>query len=171
VTDPIPPHTARADDLLEPMLELALTRWRGLPPITITMLEATVGPPESSEDAQLGWYPARLTTHPSRRPSGGLRCYSREGEVVLIETLLEPDASVLSELGPPSGAKAHEILVDDAYVHEWVYADRGLVLSVAEPFTAPTDRRVVRCRGVRPLATADDYGPEFHMAFEDRTSF
>lgn len=93
------------------------------------------------------------------------------GDVVLIETLLEPDASVLAELGPPSAAKAHEILVNDAYVHEWVYADRGLVLSVAEPFAAPTDRRVVRCRGVRPLKTADDYGPEFHMAFEDDASF
>lgn len=100
VTGATPPHTPRADELLEPMLELALTRWRSLPPITITMLETALGPPASAEEAHLGWYPARLTTHPLPRPSGGLRCYSREGEEVLIETLLEPDVSVLADLGP-----------------------------------------------------------------------
>jgi len=157
--------------VLEPLLALDLAAWHGLPDVAVAEFDAALGPPENAEDAHLGWYPARRLTYRLARPSGGLQCYSRDDRAVLVETLVAPPPAVLAQLGPPSGVKPHEILVEDAYVHEWVYAPRGLVLSVAEPFGAPEDRRVVRCRGVRPLAGADDFGPEFYMAFEDRTSW
>jgi hypothetical protein len=160
-----------AASALEPMLALDLVAWHGLPPLPAAAVDAAFGPPESSEDAHLGWYPARRSTYLLDRPCGGLHCYSREDHVVLVETIVAPSSSLIAALGPPSVAKRHEILVDGAYVHEWVYGERGLVLSVAEPFAAPDERRVVRCRGLRPLASDDDLGPEFYLAFEDRTSW
>jgi hypothetical protein len=158
-------------EALEPLLALDPAAWRGLPPLTVADLDRCLGPFAAAEEAQLGWYPADRRTYRLDRPSGGLDCFSRDGQVVLVETLEPPPSSVLEVLGPPSGVKPHEILVEGAYVPEWVYADRGLVLSVAEPFAAPDDRRVVRCRGVRVLASADEFGPEYHLAFEDRTSY
>jgi hypothetical protein len=165
------PPGVQAAAALEPMLALDLAAWRGLPDLGVGDVDAALGPPETSEDAHLGWYPARRRTYRLDRPSGGLHCYSRDDRVVLVETLKAPPARVLEQLGPPSAAKPHEILVDGAYVPEWVYAARGLVLSVAEPFDAPAQRRVVRCRGVRPLASADDFGPEFYLAFQNQTSW
>jgi hypothetical protein len=160
-----------AAEALAPLLALDPAAWRGLPPLTLAALEAAVGPPEHSEDAHLGWYPARRSTYRLECPSGGLDAYSRADAVVLLETLAAPPASVLGALGPPSAAKPHEILVEGAYVYEWVYAERGLVLSVAEPFAAPAERSVLRCRGVRPLADANEFGPEFYLPFESRTVF
>jgi hypothetical protein len=156
---------------LAPLLALDLAAWHGLDSLAVADLDAALGPPAESEDAYLGWYPAQRLTYRLDRPSGGLHCYARDGRAVLVETLVPPPPAVLGELGPPTATKPHEILVEDAYVPEWVYAPRGLVLSVAEPFGAPEDRRVVRCRGVRPLADADDFGPEFYLAFENRTSY
>lgn len=153
------------------MLALDLGAWRGLPELSPESLDAVFGSPSQAEPSYLGRYPAHRSTYQLDRPSGGLHAYSRDERVVLVETLLPPPASALSALGPPTEAKPHEILVDGAYVYEWVYAPRGLVLSVAEPFDAPENRRIVRSRGVRPLASADEFGPEFYLAFEDQTSW
>ena len=158
-------------EALEPLLALDVAAWRGLPLLAVADLDRLFGRPSASEETGLGWYPAERRTYRLDRPSGGLDCYSRDGQVVLVETLVPPPSSVLGALGEPSGVKPHEILVEGAYVPEWVYAERGLVLSVAEPFSDPSDRRVVRCRGVRVLASADEFGPEYHLAFEDRTSY
>jgi hypothetical protein len=164
-------ENADAAAALEPMLALDLPAWHGLPSLSVAAVDAALGSAESSEDTYLGSYAAQRRTYRLDRPSGGLHAYSRDGQVVLVETLSAPPPAVLAELGLPSGTKPHEILVDGAYVHEWVYAPRGLVLSVAEPFATPEDRRVVRARGLRPLESADEFGPEFHLAFEDQTSW
>lgn len=158
-------------EALEPLLALDPVAWRGLPALAVAEADLALGPPAEVEETGLGRYPAQRRSYRLDRPSGGLDCFARDGQVVLVETLVPPPAAVLAALGEPSGVKPHEILVEGAYVPEWVYAERGLVLSVAEPFAAPADRRVVRCRGVRVLASADDFGPEYHVAFEDRTSY
>jgi hypothetical protein len=154
---------------LEPLLALDLEAWTGLPRLPLTALDAALGPPEHAEDAYLGWYPARRLTYELERPSGGLHVYVRDGHAVLVETIVPPPTTLLEQLGPPSAVKAHEILVDGAYVREFVYPERGLVLSVAEPFDAPDDKRIVRGRGLRPLSDAEEFGPEFYMRFEERT--
>jgi hypothetical protein len=176
VTDPHDPPTPAAlpEDAaaaLEPMLALDLPAWRGLPPLPLAAVDAALGLPQAREETHLGWYPAQRSTYIVDRPSGGLHAYSRDGTVVLVEAISAPSPSALATLGPPPAAKPHEILVDGAYVHEWIYAPQGLVLSVAEPFDAPADKRVVRVRGVRPLASGDDFGPDFYLAFEDRMSW
>jgi hypothetical protein len=161
--------SASAATVLEPLLALDLMAWHGLPQLPVAALDAAFGAPERAEDARLGWYPARRRTYRLDRPSGGLDCYTREDHAVLIETLVAPPASALEQLSEPSAVKPHEILIDGAYVHEYVYAPRGLVLSVAEPMFSADASRIVRCRGVRPLPHPDDFGPEFYVPFEDQT--
>lgn len=72
-------------------------------------------------------------------------------------------------LDGPTAVLPHEILVQGTYVHEYLYCQRGLVLSIAEPFQKDQPMKMVRCRGIRLLSSPDEFGPEFYQAFEDKT--
>jgi hypothetical protein len=166
------PAAARA--ALDPLLALDLVRWQGLPRLTEAAVVGALGEPSERATAQLGWYPAERAAFTLDLPSGGLDVYLRDGHAVLVETRAAPGAEAPEALGPPTATLSHEILEPGAYVHELVYAQRGLVLSVAEPLespASPASRRIVRCRGTRPLRDAADFGPEFRMAFEDRAAY
>lgn len=130
-----------------------------------------MGEPERSEEATLGWYPAQCLTSPMDCPSGGLRAYVRDGEVILVEALVPPPVSLLERLSEPDAVLPHEILSPGAYVHEYLYGGRGLILSVAEPFDREQPRRILRCRGIRPVGSPSDLGPELYLPFEDQISW
>lgn len=153
---------------LQPFVDHDLLRWRGLPDLTAKMLTEAIGEPARIEDASLGAYAAERRTYPLASASGGLAAYVRRNTVVLIEALNPPPAAVLEELGEPSIILPHEILVSGTYVHEYLYSDRGLLLSVAEPFEKQQPSRIVRCRGIRPLTHANELGPELYVAFENQ---
>ncbi|MBE9475215.1 MAG: hypothetical protein IMY85_10025 [Chloroflexi bacterium] len=155
--------------VLHPLLELDIPSWNGLAKITVETLYATLGRPKKVEDVELGWYPALQLTYIMDTPSGGLAVYIRNNEVVLIETLIPPPLSAMVGLGPPSAIKPHEILVENAYVHEYLYCERGLVLSIAESFEEGQPHQIVRCRGIRPIDSPEQFGPELYRAFEDKT--
>jgi hypothetical protein len=87
--------------------------------------------------------------------------------VALVEVEGGPPAAVLETLGTPSAVMAHEIVRPGAYVHEYVYGPRGLVLSVAQPFEAGAEWVVVRTRGIAPMASDQRLGPELHRSVED----
>ncbi|HWS90142.1 MAG TPA: hypothetical protein VN282_24445 [Pyrinomonadaceae bacterium] len=153
---------------LRPFLDGDLRAWAGLPGLSLATLSAVLGQPSRREETKLGWYDATRYTFEAEAPSGGLAAYIRGGAVVMIEALKPPPASAAEGLGEPCAVKPHEILVEGAYVHEYLYCERGLVLSVAEPFDKAEPSRLVRCRGLRPLAGPEEFGPEFYMAFEER---
>ena len=149
-------------DALQPFLDGDLARWRGLPEIRADALAEAFGEPSSVETVDLGDSVAEKRTYPR------FAAYVRDREVVLVE-LLEPPAIALEELGPPAAILPHEILVPGSYVHEYLYGDRGLLVSVAEPFDRDQPPRIVRCRGIRPVRGANDLGPDLYLAFEDQT--
>jgi hypothetical protein len=161
----------RIREALQPFLALDLLAWQGLPVLPAALLHAALGEPERSEEAALGWYPAQCLTYPRESPSGGLNAYVREGEVVLVEALAPPAVSVLEALGKPDAVLPHEILSPGAYVYEFLYGERGLILSVAEPLAKEQPRQILRCRGIRPLAAPFTLGPELYLPFEDQTSW
>jgi hypothetical protein len=72
-------------------------------------------------------------------------------------------------LGQPTAILPHEILSPGAYVHEYLYCKRGLVLSIAEPFQKEQPLKIVRARGVRPLDSPGEFGPELYQPFQDQT--
>jgi len=152
-----------------PLLDLDIMSWKGLPRITGETLEAAFGAPAETEDTELGWYPAQRLRYVMNTASGGFNAYIRNNEVVLIETATAPSAAVLHDLGAPAAVMPNEVLADKAYVHEYLYCARGLVLSVAEPFNKEQPARIVRCRGIHPIDGPEQFGPELFMAFEDKT--
>jgi len=99
-----------------------------------------------------------------------LIAYLRDDEVILVETLTPPPLSAMSRLGEPSAIKPHEILREGSYVHEYLYCERGLVLSIAEPFEKGQAWQIVRCRGIQPIDDPRQFGPEFYLPFEDRSA-
>lgn len=155
--------------ILLPFLEWNLSAWKGLPKILVETLNATLGAPQSEEDTELGWYPAKRLTYAVDAPCTGLAAYVRNNEVVLIEALVPPPLSAMAALGEPSAIKPHEILVENAYVHEYLFCERGLVLSVAEPLEGNLPLQIVRCRGIQPISSPEQFGPELYQSFEDRT--
>lgn len=164
-------------DALEPMLHADPLRWRGLPHVTFTDLDALLGVPEESREAILGYYPAvRRRYSAERTPANngpadggyGLVAWARAGEIVMVESLSQPSLSVLERLPEPSAVLAQEVLVPDAYAHEYLYCATGLVLTVAKPLRGKGASRIVRCRGVKPLASPAEFGPEYYRRFEDR---
>lgn len=152
-----------------PLIDLDIISWKGLPVITGETLRSVFGKPARTENAELGWYPAQRLRYAMNTASGGFDAYIRDNEVLLLETVNVPPASVLQDLGAPTAVMPHEILVEKAYVHEYLYCARGLVLSVAEPFNKEQPARIVRCRGISPINGPEQFGPELFMAFEDKT--
>jgi hypothetical protein len=157
-------------DALEPMLRADPLRWRGLPRATVADLDALLGAPEESGEAILGFYPAVRRRYGSasgaENAGRGLVAWARTG--VMVESAAQPPASVLGDLPEPSAVLAQEILVPDAYAYEYLYCATGLVLTVAKPLRGEAPSRIVRCRGLKPLASPAEFGPDYYRPFEDR---
>jgi hypothetical protein len=146
------------------------TAWRGLPAIQEVDLDEALGPAQETSEAMLGWYPARRAVYRLAGVDGPseVAIYSRDGNVMMAEALTLPQLPPLDALGRPSDIMPHELLATDAYVHEFVYADRGLVLSVAQPFAPDSAWHVVRYRTIRPDT---EFGPDLHRSADDNISF
>jgi hypothetical protein len=152
---------------LAPLLRFDLLAFAGLPRVRAADIEALWGPPREVKEATLGRYPALRSTFPRPEPCGGLHVYARGGDVLAVETVAPPPLGAMEGLGQPTAILPHELFADDAYVHEHLYAARGLVLSVTEPFEPESAvPRIVRCRGVRPMASAKEYGPELYRSLD-----
>jgi len=167
ITNRDDPEIIRAN--LKPFLEGDLLSWHGLPQLSVTSLFAAFGQPQKQETVNMGWYPAQRLTYPMDVPSGGLAAYVRDKRVLLIEALITPSNIILEYLGSPSAIKPHEIIRPGAYVHEYLFCKKGLVLSVAEPFDKNQPLQIIRVRGIQPLERPEQYGPEFHRSVEDET--
>jgi len=162
------PHAIQA--VFERFIAGDATAWLGLPTVSEVDLDAALGPAEEASDAMLGWYPARRAVYRLAGSAGpaDVAIYSRDGTVVMAEALSLPPLPPLDALGQPSDIKPHELLATDAYVHEYVYADRGLVLSVAQPFAPDGAWRVVRYRTIQ---RGTEFGPDLHRSADDDIRF
>lgn len=154
--------------ILRPFLEGDLIAWKGLPDISLETLSAALGKPAKEEESTLGWYPAVKYTYNIESPSRGIVAYVRNGKVVLVEARVPPPSSMIGELGDPTAIKPHEILHKNGYVYEYLYCDRGLVLSIVEPFKKERSMQIVRCRGIRLMNSPDEFGPQYYQPFEDK---
>jgi len=95
----------------------------------------------------------------------------RAGAAVMIEAIVVPPVAILATLGDPTAIVPHEILVPGVYAPEYLYGPHGLARTVAIPFGSQAPTRIVRCRRVRPFATAQEFGPDYYKPFEDRVHF
>jgi hypothetical protein len=156
---------------LDPMLRVDPRAWTGLPESSVSEFDALFGRPREREPATLGSYPAIRHLYQTDDTRRGLILWSRGDRAVMVEALQPPPVSVLDELPEPSAVLAREIRVPDAYAHEYLYCPTGLILTVAEPLCLHDDEgptRILRYRGIKPLARVEDFGPDYYRAFEDR---
>ncbi|MGI8807231.1 MAG: hypothetical protein ACR2KK_05230 [Acidimicrobiales bacterium] len=142
--------------------------FRGLPVLSAAALDEVLCPPADRTEVQLGWYPATKATYRTTDPAGPVVAYVRGGGVVMIEAgRPRPAGDMLKALGEPSSILPNELLMPGAYVHEYVYGSRGLILSVAEPFEAGQPWQIIRSRAIVPLQAGRALGPELYRAAED----
>lgn len=154
---------------LDPILHADVLHWQGLPTASVAEFDALFGTPAERAEATLGYHPATRHRYPYA-DTPGLVLWSRDGVAVMFEAPVTPPLPVLDALGTPDRVLPHEILVPDAYAHEYLYCARGLVLTVAQALRGGADR-IVRCRGIRPLTGPTEFGPAYYRAFEDQVQW
>jgi hypothetical protein len=156
---------------LRPLLELRLADFHGLPAAAGGTFDALFGPPKEVGEVRLGWFPAQRSTYEVPGPARGLLVYSREGQVLAADTLEVPPVEAMDALGAPTATMPHALRAEGAYVHEVLFGPRGLVLSVAEPRDRARPRWIVRCRAIRPIVSAREYGPALYRSLDDDIAF
>ena len=165
----------RLADALAPMLRLDPAAWVGLPEATVADFDELLGPPAAFEETTLGSYPARRRRYEAGGASDGLILYSRGDRAVMVETPRPPPLSALAALPEPDAVLARELRLPDAYPHEYLYCATGLVLTVAVPLGTieddedeATPNGILRCRGIRPLARVEEFGPDYYLPLDRR---
>jgi hypothetical protein len=153
---------------LSALLSGRLDAWRGLPHLRVPDLALTFGPPRASRPVELGAYPALRIEVGVPGASRTLVAFARQDEVVMVAVEPPPDLSVLALLPPPTLILPQETDAQDAYLHEYLYKDRGLWLTVAERFDEAGPNELVRCRGIRPLAPSEHLSAELYLPLESR---
>jgi hypothetical protein len=160
---------------LDPLLRLDLAAWAGLPRLVVADLVAAFGPPARDEEARLGSYPARRLGWDVEGPSGGLDAFVRAEGVVMVATRHAPPPeaapALLAALGEPCAVLPQEVRAVGAYVHEHLYCARGLVLGVSVPHGAGGPSGIVRCRGIRPIASREEFGAELYQPADQRITW
>lgn len=148
-----------------PLLSGDLAKWQGLPSISVSELEASLGEAEESETVTLGAYPAQRLRLP-QQGERTLLAYVRHGQVIMVEALPPPDYSALAALPEPTAILPQEIEVAGTYAHEYLYCERGLLLTVAQYLKQTAPDRLIRCRGIRPLSRPQELGAELYRPLD-----
>lgn len=158
-----------SDDLgrrLQPLLAGDLAAWRGLPDAGVEDFEAVLGGFAERGSVRVGAYPARRMDFAAPDHGRTLTAFARHHRVFMVQVDPPPDTAAALQLPEPTAVLPQEIGVAGAYAHELLYADRGLLLTMAEDLGQPGSRRLVRCRGIRPLANARELGAELYMPLD-----
>ena len=150
-------------------IEGRLDRWNGLPAIRASELVDSLGQPVQREEVTLGAYPALRLTFAVPDRAATLHAYERGGQVVMVERSPPPDITAMESLPEPSAVMPQEVHIDQSYAHEVLYCERGLLLTIAEPLDGSGRKRLVRCRGIRPLPpTARTPGADLYIPLDAR---
>ena len=155
-----------AEAALSAFVSGRLADWPGLPALSTAELQSLYGPPVDRRQVTLGAYPAwRLELAPTEE-GRTLAAYERGGEIVLVEVEPPPGLSALAGLPEPTAILPQEIDVEGAYAHEYLYGERGLMVTVAQRLDRSAPDQIVRCRGIRPLPPSGRPGAELYMPLD-----
>lgn len=166
-------HLENIKKKLIPLIAGELLAWRGLPLIEVDDLEDAIGPIQKRTEVLLGAYPADRYLFKIGNSEQEIAAFVRLGTVVMIENLQPPPLSAMEHLEQPCATLPQEMLVEDFYTYEYLYCSRGLVLTVAKPLEEEGNQedRLIRCRGIRPIESERDFGPELYMPRERQIHF
>lgn len=159
--------------MLDPLIAGDLLAWHGLPLIEADDLEGLLGLIQKRSKVLLGAYSAKRYLFKVGNSGQEVAAFMRLGTVVMIEILQPPPLSTMEKLEQPCAMLPQEILLEDFYTYEYLYCSRGLVLTVAKPLDEEKGQedRLIRCRGIRPIESEKDFGPELYMPRESQIHF
>jgi hypothetical protein len=146
---------------LQPLLDGDPARWHGLPPLPADAYDAAMGAPSAVDRAELGGIQAE------RRTYGDVIAWARDGAIVMVEIACDLPSSTLAGLEAPCVALPNELLISGGYAREQLYCARGLVATIFRPHQGGAER-ILRLRGIVPIAGPEALGPGLYQPFEDR---
>lgn len=157
-----------ARQALSRLLTGELADWHGLPPVQQADLVEAIGPPISATVVEVGALPADRLAFDVPGTSRRLIAFARHGQVPMVEVEPPPDVAVLARLPAPSVILPQEIRVAGAYAHEYLYKERGLLLTIAERLDKGAPDTLVRCRGIRPLSPSEQLSSDLYLPLDAR---
>lgn len=146
---------------LQPLLRGDPAAWNGLPPLPADAFDSELGAPVKIDEADLGGSPAE------RRIYEDVIAWSRDGAIVMVEIACDLPASILAGLEAPCAALPNELVIPGGYAREQLYCTRGLVATIVKPHDGGSER-IVRLRGIAPIAGPEAFGAGLYQPFEDR---
>jgi hypothetical protein len=150
---------------LDALLSFRLAEWHGLPNSLVVDVEEILSASNTATESRLGAYPALLQIFQAPEKAAlGLQVFSRAGRVVAIETLEPPPLAAVAELGDPEARLSPEVYAEGYSGSEHLYAKRGLAIAIGEALddNSQPRQKVLRCRGIRILAAAHEYGAQYY---------
>jgi hypothetical protein len=170
LTDPVPKPSPTG--FLDPLLKLRLADWHGPWPLLLDQLDELLGPRSEPAEVELGYHPAQAHTYKPDGADRAIVAYARGAEVIMLEVTPVPEDLALDELGEPDARLSQEISVPGAFAHEFLYAERGLLVTVAQDLLPPRHSRVLRVRAIQPVpAGTTVLGAELYRRLDTRTKF
>jgi hypothetical protein len=148
-------------DLIRPLTAGRPCDWHGLAATPVAEFDSALGAPFAVAEAELGYYPAE------RRDYGVVVVWARDGRAAMVEAACDLPAAALDGLEAPCAVLPNELLLADGYPHEHLFCSRGLVVTMLQPYSGG-ESRILRLRGIAPIAGPAEFGPELYRAFEDQ---
>ena len=160
------PETYSLKAQLDSLVRGDIDRWYGLPSVSIDEVKSILGKAEEVQEAAVGAHPAGLYRF-SHSPSGSkIDIYERHGMAIMVEVRPVPNVDLLSVLGAPTAVLPQELSIEGAYAHEYLYCDRGLLMTVAQDLSGKIPDKVIRLRGIKKMKGPDELNSELYFPLD-----
>lgn len=156
---------------MEPFMTLNFGSWTGLPLCHVSDFTALYSQPTQVKDATVGAFPAKLYTYEVAGMENELKVYERYGNVLMVELNKVLELDFISDLGTPSEILPQEIFLENAYAHEYLYTQKGLLITVLQHFNKNDAKEITRFRTFRPIEKAEDLDSELYYPLDNEINW
>lgn len=159
------------ENKLEQFTQLDLKSWDGLPSDMLNAYTEVLGSSPVPQDTTVGAFAAQLYQYELSATQKKLNVYQRNGVVFMIGLDTNIDQKILETLGEPCAILSQELYIEDAYAHEYLYCEKGLLITALQVFGQDQPTKVTRVRTFAPVKTAKEVKSELYYPLDAQEKF
>ena len=155
----------------QPFIDLELKKWKGLGFYTIDEFSELFGQLEEVRDSKVGYFPAICYQYHVDNVKYPLKIYERGGIAIMLEIEAILDIALLDDLEEPSVILLPELSIEEAYAHEYLYCNRGLLITVLEYDNPTRKNEIMRIRGFGTIDAVRDLKSDLYYPLDNQIKF
>ena len=141
----------------------------GLPSCTIGFVKNKYGSPVSIKETQLGISSAnKHTLHINNQEIG---IYERNNNFLIVSKRVEFEMKFLSDFGEPCEILPQQIDVQNHYAHEYLFCEKGLLITVLEPLNKQLEKTISRIRAIQAISDPKNLSPELYLSLDNQINW